>query len=106
MGKSYKRNPYVTDNKHSHESKKHASKIVRRKLNSNHDLSLPGNSYKKVYESWNICDYAFRMTEQDAIDDYYDWSDPNSVNYCKFLVEEFPTLESFLAWWKKHYKSK
>lgn len=106
MGKSYKKTPVVTDNAHSHESKKKASRRVRRKLKQNGDVVLSGNSYKKMHESWDICDYKFMMTEEDAIDNYYRYLKEDELHGVDFTIKRYPTLESFLNWWRKKYKSK
>ena len=100
MSRSYRKNPVVTDNNDSHQSKKLASRSLRRKLKNSDEL-LKGSSYKKHYESWDICDYKFRKTREEAIEGYY-----SSCNRYKYFKEEFPTLEDYLKWWYKTYLRK
>ena len=58
MSRSYKKTPYCGDNKGKFK-KRTANSKVRSKL-KNHDFILAnGNAYKKVYESYNICDYGW-----------------------------------------------
>jgi len=78
MSRSYKHNPVITDHdRGTRYYKRQASKMVRRNQCNN------GGKYKHLYESWDICDYRFRlwhrrwgwiigeeMTEQE-IRDYY-----------------------------------
>ncbi len=61
MSRSYKRNPVVKDGKSGRIGKRFANKKVRR-----YKGEIPnGKGYKKIYESWNIHDYAFRDTYED-----------------------------------------
>ena len=52
MSRSYKHTPYSGERDKF--SKKQANRKVRR---HKMDLSLPKGGYKKVYCSWEICDY-------------------------------------------------
>lgn len=53
MGKSCNKNPVVTQpSKTRKRDKRLANKRVRRL-----DVIANGSSYKKAYESWDICDY-------------------------------------------------
>lgn len=55
MARSYQKVPGWTDNgRHTRYAKKQANKRVRR----TDDIS-DGNAYRKVYCSWDICDYRF-----------------------------------------------
>lgn len=54
MSRSYKKSPYVTACKHK-QGKRLANKRVR-----NTAWLSNGKGYKKVYESWDICDYKCR----------------------------------------------
>ena len=61
MSRSYKKNPVVKDGRSGKVGKRFASKKVRR-----YKGIIPnGNTYKKLYESCNIHDYAFRETYQE-----------------------------------------
>lgn len=75
MSRSYKKHPYATD-KHpgtSKEKKRTANSVVRNKL-KNPDVELQGGDYKKVYDSYDLCDFKYTMTWdeywQEALDRY------------------------------------
>ena len=100
MSRSYKKNPYVTDHKRrtTKQSKRIANRIFRRKLS--HDEDMPARSqHKKITESYNICDYKWRMTEAEAIEWY-------NTDASDWFLKRYPTLESWLKYWKKCYKNK
>lgn len=104
MSRSYKKNPYVTDHKRktTKQSKRIANRIVRRKLGQDEDM--PARSqHKKMTESWNICDYKWRMTEAEAVKWYTHHMADEASDYFK---KRYPTLESWLKYWKKCYKNK
>lgn len=101
MSRSYRKTPIL---KESGKKKKRtfANRKVRRKLNSDLDYTLAnGKAYKKVFESWDITDYVFRLTKEEAIADWY-----ASVEEYPWFKEYYPTLESYIIWWKKTYRSK
>ncbi|MBD5512112.1 MAG: hypothetical protein HDR08_12830 [Lachnospiraceae bacterium] len=58
MSRSYKRIPCCKD--YSRGMKKHANRYVRRNYVNRNDVVLPsGAAYKKLFCSWDICDYKF-----------------------------------------------
>ena len=62
MSRSYKHTPYVGDTK-TKWAKRQANKLVRSKLEKwNIQDELDPSWYKKISESWNICDYYSIMT--------------------------------------------
>lgn len=107
MGKSVKKTPMVKENCRG--SNKHrkamANRQVRRKLNKGEE-AINGGTYKKMYESWNISDYTFRMTREEAIEDYYRWLRWDEEHGFNETKKRFPTLEEFLNWWEKNYVRK
>ena len=65
MSRSYKKHPWITDHhvKSSSERKKFANKKVR------HTEDLPsGGAFKKVFCSYDICDFKFFQTKEEALD--------------------------------------
>lgn len=95
MGKSVKKTPIIKDNgKGKKKDKALANRATRRKL-KDPDFSISdGKSYKKEYESYRIADYVCRWTQEEAIEEY------NKIN--SFIDKrKYPTLESFLNYWKK-----
>lgn len=55
MSRSYKRSPVIKDDAGKKFGKKYANKRVR------HSDIDSGGQYKKVYDSYNICDYSFNL---------------------------------------------
>ena len=54
-------------------------------------------------ESWDICDYRWRMTREDAIHWYKYYSNYEASAYFK---KRYPTLEAWLKYWDKCYRRK
>lgn len=104
MSRSYKKNPYVTDHKRrsTKQSKRIANRKVRRRLGQDEDMPARLH-HKKMTESWDICDYKWRMTKEDAIHWYKYHSDSEASDY---FLEHYPTLELWLKYWEKCYKRK
>ena len=96
MSRSYKKNPFTTDQRNKRIGKRFANKRVRK---SAFEDALQGKSadYKKLYEQYDICDYRWRWSKEDAIKDYYE---------NERLQQLYPTLELFLEYWAKCSKRK
>ena len=56
MSRSYKKTPWAGDKK-GKTKKRIANHYVRQHLKNNMDLTLAPSDYKKLYESWDICDF-------------------------------------------------
>lgn len=102
MSRSYKKNPWITDHqaKTTSNDKKFANKKVR------HAEDLPnGGAFKKVSCSYDICDFKFFQTKEEAIAEYEKIVNDVSINeeYRKDFLKEFPTLKAWLWNWKKYY---
>ena len=72
MSRSYKKNPYVTEGYGSDRKvdKRIANHIVRRKV-AQMDEDMPARpAHRKYTETWNIHDYSWRMTREEAIEWY------------------------------------
>lgn len=94
MGKSVKKTPVIKDNGRSKKKQKAiANRILRRKLKNPDYGATKGNAYKKEFESYNIADYVIYWTKEEAIKQYKTGKWINK--------DEFPTLESWLQYWKK-----
>ena len=102
MSRSYKKNPYVTDHSSGTKSMKRiANRRVRRSIKNDEDM--PARlQHKKMTESWDICDYRWRMTRQDAIE----WYNDNSQYKSSYFKKRYPTLEAWLKYWDKCYRRK
>ena len=108
MSRSYKKNPYVTDNSNGRRkfSKRHANHRVRQRVSM--DDELPARlQHKKMTCSWDICDYRWRMTRQEAIQWYkeeLEWQ--KNKGSLKYFLKRYPTLEAWLKYWEKCYRRK
>jgi hypothetical protein len=58
MSRSYKKTPWCGDHK-GKVKKRLANKSVRAQLKENPDFNPKGGMFKKLYCSWNICDYGW-----------------------------------------------
>lgn len=61
MSRSYKKTPWCGDRK-GKDKKRIANHIVRQWLKRNMDQTLAPGDYKKLYETWDICDYGWTST--------------------------------------------
>lgn len=102
MSRSYKKNPILTDNKGSKYNKRKANQSFRRQINLDDDMPARPR-HKKYTESWDICDYKFRMTRQEAIDWYLTKMEHEASTYFK---KHYPTLKAWLKYWDKCYRRK
>lgn len=105
MSRSYKKNPWITDHhvKSSSEKKKFANKKVR------HTKDLPnGKAFKKVSESYDLCDFKFFQTKEEAIEEYEETLNDVRLDedYREMFLKKFPTLKAWLWNWKKQYVRK
>lgn len=100
MSRSYKKNPWVTDGYGG--DRKRSKQIANRKFRrtSCDEFSGGRSQHKKYTNSWDICDYKLRMTEAEAIEHWYEMCDE------LYFRKTYPTLESFIEFWNKHYRRK
>lgn len=102
ISRSYKKTPYCGDKK-SKDLKRYANRVIRQRL-KNSDDKLNYKSYRKAYESWNICDF-YTIA-------------PDFETYYKFMVDQwhsrqangwhepYPTREQTRKEYRKYYKNK
>ena len=104
MSRSYKKNPCVTDGYGGDrkQDKRIANRKVRRRLKDDEDMPTR-LQHKKMTESWDICDYKWRMTREQAIEWYKYYSHYSASAYFK---KRYPTLEAWLKYWDKCYRRK
>ena len=102
MSRSYKKNPFVTDNSPITKTMKRiANRTVRRSIRNDEDM--PARiQHKKMTQRYNIHDYRERMSRVEAIYWYNDDSQYKSAAFRK----RFPTLEAWLKYWDKCYRRK
>lgn len=95
MSRSYKKQPYNCDGNSARSGKKFANKKVRQL-----DIeALPpkGNAYKKVYEQYDIRDWIYRWTWEEALA----WYRKHPEQYSKY-----PTEKDFYRYWYKIMRAK
>jgi hypothetical protein len=98
MSRSYKKTPRAGDTKSKY-SKRYANRQLRRKkLNTDFQYS----SYKKSFESYNICDFeevatSFNDYWNSILRRWYDW---------EYKYESFPDKDRAYKEWFKDYKRK
>ena len=91
MSRSYKKHPRVKDAANKG-MKKFANKKVR------HTKNIPnGKAYKKLFESWDISDWNWHWTKEEAIKEWYENN---------WIQEHYETLEKYLMYWEKCTKRK
>lgn len=95
MSRSVKKSPVWTDHRTpgTRWSKRQASKAVRRFT----DDIKKGKWYRKLYCSWNICDYRFFKTRQQAIEEWETSSRPQDREL---------TRDEVIQDWEKVYRRK
>lgn len=103
MSRSYKRTPYCGDNK-GKEKKRTANKAVRTYLKRNEEEIISRKNYKKLYESWDICDYCWILTWEQY------WKNAQEhrcrmVEVYGFDMPELDEKEEY-RYWVKTYKNK
>ena len=98
MSRSFKKNPYISDN--SVEYKKIAHRTTRRRIKEMDDILPSKGHYNKLYQSYYIHDYSPRWTKEDAILHYNEYISENSVTRKKFIKKQ-ETLEEYLEYWAK-----
>ncbi len=95
MSRSYRKNPILKDGgKSSKKSKRKANQLVRRKY-QNIDFPRKGNFYRRFYEQYDINDYVYYWSKEDAIR-FYEKESKNG-----YYHRRFKTLKDFLAYWYK-----
>lgn len=97
MSRSYKKHPYYTDGTNGRViQKKWANKKVRKYTKEIEN----GRSYKKLFCSWNIHDYKYRQTWQEAKEQY------ENSEFFQWNQKRYPTLKDFYKYWIKYHKNK
>lgn len=100
MSRSYRRFHTVKD-RGNKSQKQIANKHFRR--NYKEEL-LQNGTYKKTYPQWDICDFNWRWTKEDAIAEWYEEETDHYINgrgNCAWRHKQFKTLENWLNYWSK-----
>lgn len=105
MSRSYKKTPWCGDNK-GKIKKRYASKALRSWSKEHSNILLKGNEYKKIYSSYDICDYgwvcSWEKRWKQIIEEYYYILAMNHDNE----DISFPDKEEEFYKWYKYYKMK
>ena len=98
MSRSRKKSHFVVDHtaKTTKKKKRLANKTVRR--DKNFDMS--GSAYKKRYPSWDICDYRYQWTKEEAIQEWYN-EESDFYKGWAWRHSRFSSLEEWLSYWAK-----
>lgn len=94
MSRSYKKYPVVNDSQPK--STKARKKIANRKVRNTDDVPN-GKAYKKVSESWNIRDFAWFWSWEEALKGYEE---------NEYLKKRYPTIDEFHRFWLQEAKCK
>lgn len=109
MSRSYKYNTYVTDNHGKNLRRRYFKRYYNHSLRNklkNSDELIQGSDYKKHCNSYTICDYRWYWSEDMAIDDYYERLKDEERSGLQWFTDRYPTLESWLKYWRKCVKWK
>lgn len=58
MSRSRRKNPYLTEGQDSSGLRKERKRLANKRVRNNKNVTS-GNNYKKISESWDICDFKF-----------------------------------------------
>ena len=98
MSRSYKKHPYYTDGRNGRViQKRWANKKVRRFKKKIEN----GKSYKKLFCTWEIHDYKYRETWEEAKERF-----ENPDNKYGYWEQRYPTLKEYYKYWIKYHKIK
>ena len=104
MSRSYKKHDGWSKQENTKGMKQLANKYVRR-----HAMELPakGKAYKKMFQSWDICDWKCRWSRIDAMKEWYAINSPSNTNRRREWSVAFRmSLEEYLKYWEKCTKRK
>ena len=104
MSRSFKKTAYSGDPKDK-DMKRAANRKVRRALKQNEDLVLRNSDYKKLFESWDICDFGWISSWERywiGVLRFYYWK--LSTFPEKYVTP--PDKEKAYQEWQKQYKRK
>jgi hypothetical protein len=101
MSRSYKKTPWSGDKK-GKEKKRIANHKMRQKLKNNLELIVQQGEYKKLYETWDICDFGWVTTFEEFMErewkNYY-WL---KINFPNHSIEEPDEKQCYRIWLKFH----
>lgn len=96
MSRSYKKNPRNKDNAGG---KKWQKRVANKKVRRYDDIIQNGKAYRKITDPWDICDFNYRVSYADYLNDYF--YDPVMRR-----IKGFETEEDCYRQWFRYYKRK
>ena len=104
MARSYKRTPWCGDKK-GKSKKRYAWKHVRQWLKDNPNDLPQGNSYKKISETWEICDWGWLYTWKQHWANCQKWHQEAVRRGWGAYLNDLDEREEYRFWYK-HYRGK
>jgi len=98
MSRSYKRYTVVKDDERSRVPRRYKQKTIANRTVRRTRGKLNGAKYKRVFNSWNICDWGYSMTERQL---KKEWADGD-----EWLHGMFDTYKQAYRWWYTSFKGK
>ena len=98
MSRSRKKSHYVVD--HTARTTKRKKRFANKTLRQDKNFDVSGSAYKKLYESYDICDYRYEWTKEEAIQSWYEEESSHYKGYA-WRHKEFSSLEEWLSYWAK-----
>ena len=98
MSRSYKRYAVVKDDERSYIPRRYKQKTIANRAVRRHSDKLNGAKYKRVSDSWDICDWSYSMTEGQL---KKKWADGD-----EWLHGMFDTYKQAYRWWYTSFKGK
>ena len=103
MSRSFKKYPIIVD--HTAKTTKIKKRFANKTIRQDKDFDISGSAYKKRYESWDICDWRWAWTREEAIKEWYDEEADHYKGYA-WRHDRFSSLEEWLNYWEKCVKRK
>lgn len=97
MSRSFKKHPFITDNKSG--TTKKQKRFSNKRIRNQEDLPN-GGAFKKVSETYNIHDFIRRWTWQEAKEWYLNQNEDD------YIKGAYPNLNKFYRYWLKCCKIK
>lgn len=80
-------------------------KLANKRIRQDKNFDISGSAYKKRFESWDICDYRWIWTKEEAIQEWYAEELEDCPRYA-WRHANYSSLEEWLSYWEKCVKRK
>ncbi len=98
MSRSYKRYAVTKDDERSLVPRRYKQKTIANRAVRRANGKLDGGGFKRLYDSWSICDWSYSMTEGQL---KKEWADSD-----EWLHGMFGTYKQAYRWWYTSFKGK